>query len=34
MNFESTAAPELDVPGEAMIDKNFWDFSNGIDWVS
>ncbi|KAL4743510.1 fungal-specific transcription factor domain-containing protein [Aspergillus similis] len=33
MNFESTATPEMGFPGESMIDKNLWDFSNGFDWA-
>ncbi|RDW86274.1 putative Zn(II)2Cys6 transcription factor [Aspergillus mulundensis] len=33
LDFENAMALELGFPGGAIMDKNFWDFSNNIDWA-
>ncbi|KAL4884785.1 fungal-specific transcription factor domain-containing protein [Aspergillus karnatakaensis] len=33
VSVESTAVPDLDIPSDLLMDNNFWDFSNDIDWV-
>ncbi|KAL4906773.1 hypothetical protein BDW74DRAFT_127339 [Aspergillus multicolor] len=33
LDFENSMALDLGFPNEAIMDKNFWDFSNGIDWA-